>query len=153
MLTLIKISNNSWNKSLFPSLHAACSWHMFWISSCPWENLAPYFHSPCFESYLFFMKIYFWGVTTEWGKGIIYIITRQSWCCQALPKYLEKLISEWLFNYLTTNDFPGIEPFGFAPEHFLLSRLEVTCETAELVLSSKGHCIQVTIIDSTMGFH
>lgn len=78
-----------------------------------------------------FMKIYFW-ITTKWGKGIIYIITKQYWWCQVWPEYLEKLISEWLFNYLTTNDFPGIEPFGFAPEHFLLSQLEITCETAEL---------------------
>lgn len=96
-----------------------------------WENLAPYFHCPCFRSYLFFHKNLFFRVTTEWRKGIIYIITRQSWCCQAWPKYLEKLISEWLFNYLTTNDFPRIEPFGFTPEHFLLSRLETTYETAE----------------------
>ena len=77
-----------------------------------------------------FMKIYLLG-NYQMGKGIIYIITRQPWCCQVWPKYLEKLISEWLFNYLTTNDFPGIETFGFTPEPFLLSWLEITYEAAE----------------------
>lgn len=84
------------------------------------------------------------------GERIIYIVSRQSWYCEAWPKYLEKLISEWLFNYLTTNDFPGIESFGFALGHFLLGWLERTCDTAR-VLSSKVHCIGVTVIDFTMG--
>lgn len=84
------------------------------------------------------------------GERIIYIVTRQSWNCEAWPKYLEKLISEWLFNYLTTNDFPGIESFGFALEYFLLCWLERTCDSAR-VLSSKGHCFGVTVTDLTMG--
>ena len=100
-------------------------------SAVPLGEFSTLFPLPMLQKLSFFHENLFFRVTTEWRKGIIYIITRQSWCCQAWPKYLEKLISEWLFNYLTTNDFPGIEPFGFAPEHFLLSRLETTYETTE----------------------
>jgi hypothetical protein len=45
-----------------------------------------------------------------------------------MTKISEKLISEGLFNYLTTNDFPRIELFGFALEYFQWCRLEMTCE-------------------------
>lgn len=107
---------------------------MFRISSHPWENVALYSHPSSFEGYipvcyLFFMKIYFWGDYSLGQRNNLYkfwpILVLSS--MTKVPGKVNKL----LFNYLTTNDFPGIKLFGFAPEHFLLSWLEITGETGE----------------------
>ena len=52
-------------------------------SAVPLGEFSTLFPLPMLQKLSFFHENLFFRVTTEWRKGIIYIITRQSWCCQA----------------------------------------------------------------------